>query len=94
MTTIRHSWYPTSPYNFDQIEYFTGSSFTGASGAVNRIVTLSNTRTTSGEQVFVDGLRLHSSLFTVTRATMGSTVTVSSQIWNDQLVVVQYWHTS
>jgi len=92
MTTIRYSrWFDID--NRMQIEYFTGANCSGVGGAQNRVLTLSNTQLTTREQIFLDGLNFHSSLYTVSSLAVGTTITILRPVWNDQRIVVNYWLT-
>lgn len=90
MTTIRHMQY-TVISEFLQIGNYRGSNLSGISGATSRVLTLPNTRLTENEQIFLDGLNLHSSLYSVSRAASNTTITVLRPVWDDQRIVVPYW---
>lgn len=95
MPTIRYSQYFDVDSNM-QIAYFTGNDLSGASGATNRVLTLSNTQLTTREQIFYNGLNLHSSLYTISRSISGTTITFIRPVWGEDrpdLIVVTYWLT-
>ena len=68
-----------------------GSDCTGNSGAKNRVLTLSNTSTSSSEIVFLDGSALKSSYYTASHLAASSTITFTIPVWNDQDIVVLYF---
>jgi len=74
-------------------EHYTGSDCSGNTGSVNRVLTLSNTGTTTdnGFLVHASGLALAlTSEYTVTHASSSTTITFLNPIWDDQTIVVEY----
>lgn len=73
--------------------YFNGANCSGSSGQSNRILTLDNTKTTSssGFLVSVSGLTLSvGSEYTVSHQSSGTSITFLNNLFNDQLIVVNY----
>jgi len=74
-------------------ESYTGANCTGSSGDTNRVLTLSNTRTTIGNGliVIVANNALHPTTdFTVSHKSASSTITFVNSLWNDQNITVIY----
>lgn len=74
-------------------ETYTGASATGVIGAVNRVLTLSNTGTTSGDGFLVhaSGVALAlTSEYTVVHASTGTAITFLKKLWDDQTIIVNY----
>ena len=74
-------------------ENLTGASASGSDGAVNRVLTLSNTGLTKqgGFLVYASGLALAlDSEYTVNHDTSGTTITFLNRLWNDMTLVVNY----
>jgi len=74
-------------------EHYTGSDCSGSTGAANRVLTLSNTGTTTdnGFLVHSSGLALAlTSEYTVSHLSSSTTITFLNPIWDDQTIVVEY----
>ena len=74
-------------------EYYLGSDATGTNGGSNRVLTLSNIRTTNanGLLIVVAGTILMTSDFTISHNATGSQITLLNALWNDQNITVQYF---
>ncbi len=73
------------------IENYTGSDCTGTDGTTGRVLTLSNTNTSSKELVFLDRNVLMSGDYTVNHLSSNSTITFNVRVWNDQKIKVFYF---
>ena len=68
-----------------------GSDCSGSDGAVNRVLTLSNTAMSDYEQVYVNGVHLHPTAdYTVTHNAASSTVTFLNAIDDSMYIRVFY----
>lgn len=73
-------------------ETYLGSDCSGLSGNTNRILTLANSSLTSDEAIYLDGLRLREiTQYTASHLSVNSTITIIIPVWNDQLIVVDYF---
>ena len=71
-----------------------GSSCSGSSGDIDRVLTLENTIKTSGDgfSVYLDGLILQLTTdYTLSHKTTGTTVTFLTEVWDDQEIIVNYY---
>jgi len=78
------------------IENYTGANCSGSSGGTSRILILSNTQLTSNNSllVFLDGLLLsNDSQCTISNKVASTTITFNLPIWDDQIIIVQYFGT-
>ncbi len=75
-----------------QTEQKAGSDCNGSDGAVNRVLTLSNTTTSANELVVVDGqvYRLTDD-YTVSHLAASTTITFKGKIWDSQKIDVRYY---
>ena len=74
-------------------EYYDGSDCTESSGDLNRVLTISNTSTTTvnGFLIYVSGLALAlTSEYTIIHNPANSVVTFINRVWDDQKIIVQY----
>ena len=69
---------------------YTGTNLTGNDGDINRVLTLANTRLSEKEEIFVQGLKLHSGDYTVNHLSVSSTITFLNAIWNDMKITVVF----
>ncbi len=68
-----------------------GSDCTGSDGATNRVLTLTNSRLSSNEDVFVNGIRLTINVdYTITHNTSNSTITFLGEIYDSDYITVRY----
>lgn len=75
-----------------QCETFAGSDCSGSDGAVNRVLTLSNTSTSANELVTVDGMVYRiTDDYTVSHLAADTTVTFAGKIWDSQKIEVRYY---
>lgn len=73
------------------VEEYTGSDATGASGALNRVLTLSNSSVTSNEMVFIGGVLVAPSKYTMNNLASNSTITFSGvNLLNGHQIIVRY----
>jgi len=75
----------------------TGADCSGSSGGSNRVLTLSNTGTTTGNGflVYVSGLALAlTTEYTVVHNSTASEITFLNGMWDDMTIVVQYWQSA
>jgi len=69
-----------------------GSDCTGSSGDPNRVLTLTNTSTSSNELVVVDGTVLRKTTnYTVTHKSASSTITFLGNIFDAMTIDVRYY---
>jgi len=76
-----------------QTEYFTGADLTGSSGDANRVLTLGNSGTTTGDEflIYANGLALSlTTEYTVVHADTGTKITFLNKLWDDQLIISTY----
>lgn len=73
-------------------EDYTGTNCSGSDGAANRVLTIANTKTSSSESVYLDGLRLTPSThYNVTHYSSSSLITFLQNVFNTQTVIVVYY---
>ena len=78
----------------EQQETFTGANASGTDGAVNRVITLSNTGITKqgGFLVYASGLALAlSQEYTVSHLSASTTVTFLNPLWDDMTIIIAYF---
>ncbi len=73
-------------------ETYLGSDCTGNDGTTGRVLTLSNTRTTTdnGLHIVVNNLFLQDTDITVSHKSSGTTITFNNPLWNSQPITVTY----
>jgi len=74
-------------------EHYSGSDATGSTGGSDRVLTISNTKTTTdnGFLVFVSGLELKlTEQYTVSHKSASTEITFLNPLWDDQEITVNY----
>jgi len=74
------------------IENKVGSDCNGSSGAINRVLTLTNTSTSTNELVVIDGLVLYlAEGYTVSHLGASSTITFLAEVFDEQKIRISYF---
>jgi len=70
-----------------------GSDCSGSDATTSRVLTLTNTSTTKsgGFQVFVNGLRLYSSEYSVSHLAANTTITFNNKVWDADYITTDYF---
>ena len=91
MDIVTRAVSPVSVGNVSNTDNRLGSECSGTNMTAGRILTLNNTKLTSNEKVYLNGLRLmFTSQYTITNAATGSTITFVPIIRDDSRIVVDY----
>jgi hypothetical protein len=73
------------------IENKRGSNCSLSDGAQSRVLVLGNITTSNNEQVYVNGLILHSADYTINNLSSSSTITFINSIWDDMYIKIVYY---